>query len=226
MWVNTFGFGCLIVDMVEMGFWKIDEAHSVINKCESPSCPFSPFPHPQFGSEAGALADFIQLWYFLPYTYGKPGPNREHKVVARHFLAEVMEAFMAIPRDIFKRLTDHGKGHDGKGFDETNVSFPSLLFASAVRCCFSLPLHSVNPTAAGLAQVVKEIALRHDAQQLYKQLNGAATSHSVASRSKNYLAEYRQRIGKKDVRAHSLLAAAFGAAPFFRLLISRSCARR
>ena len=49
--------------------------------------------------------------------------------------------------------------------------------------------------------MVKEIALRHDAQQLYKQLNGAATSHSVASRSKNYLAEYRQRIGKKDVRA-------------------------
>jgi len=136
MWVNTFGFGCLIVDMVEMGFWKIDEAHSVINKCESPSCPFCPFPRPHSVLRPVALADFIQLWYFLPYTYGKPGPNREHKVVARHFLAEVMEAFMAIPRDIFKRLTDHGKGHDGKGFDETNVSFPSQLFASAFRCCF------------------------------------------------------------------------------------------
>ena len=36
----------VIVDMVEMGFWKIDEAHSVINKCESPSCPFCPFPRP------------------------------------------------------------------------------------------------------------------------------------------------------------------------------------
>ena len=77
----------------------------------------------------------------------------------------------------------------------------------------SLPLHSVNPTRCWIwTQVVKEIALRHDAQQLYKQLNGAATSHSVASRSKNYLAEYRQRIGKKDVRA-----------PFFACSCIRRC---
>lgn len=33
--VNCYGFGCLIVDLVEMGFWKLDEKHSVINKCES-----------------------------------------------------------------------------------------------------------------------------------------------------------------------------------------------
>lgn len=65
----------------------------------------------------------IQLWFFLPYTFGKPGENREHKVVARHFLAEIQEAYMAVPRDIFKRLTAHGKGKDGMGFDETEVSF-------------------------------------------------------------------------------------------------------
>ena len=75
--------------------------------------------------------------------------------------------------------------------------------------------------------MVKEIALRHDAQQLYKQLNGAATSHSVASRSKNYLATYRQRVGKKDVRAPFLASSCiWRCSVFFVLLISRSCARR
>ena len=72
--------------------------------------------------------------------------------------------------------------------------------------------------------MVKEIALRHDAQQLYKQLNGAATSHSVASRSKNYLATYRQRVGKKDVRAPFLASSCiWRCSVFFVLLISRSC---
>ena len=45
------------------------------------------------------------------------------------------------------------------------------------------------------------IALRHDAQQLFKQLNGAKTSHSVASHNVGNLQNYRARVGgKKDVR--------------------------
>ena len=44
------------------------------------------------------------------------------------------------------------------------------------------------------------IALRHDAQQLFKQLNGAKTSHSVASRSVGNLQNYRARVHKKDVK--------------------------
>jgi len=44
------------------------------------------------------------------------------------------------------------------------------------------------------------IALRHDAQQLFKQLNGAKTSHSVASRNVGNLQNYRARVGTKDVR--------------------------
>jgi len=59
--------------------------------------------------------------------------------------------------------------------------------------------------------VVKMIALRHDAQQLFKQLNGAKTSHSVASRSVGNLQNYRARVHKKDVRIQL---------PFCTLLVS------
>ena len=100
---NGYGFFCLTVDLVEMGHWREDEAHSVISKY------------------------FIQLGYFAGRMYGIPSTRAEDadghrlgKVRLRDFLGQIFEAFMSSPRCYGNDFSNHGASTDGMGFDELN----------------------------------------------------------------------------------------------------------
>ena len=139
LWVNCFTYGCLIVDLVEAGFFPDDGKHCVINKY------------------------MIQLWYYLPASYGVPtagNRHREGKARARDFMVQIQEQFMQYPRRYFKQFTNHGSSSDGKGFDE------------------SVPL--------------EQIFLRYDCECLFRFFTGCSGSHSVGSRSDSYLLQHRE----------------------------------
>ena len=93
---NGYGFFCLTVDMVEMGFWREDEAHSVISKY------------------------FIQFGYYAGRMYGIPSKraddphgHRVGKVWLRDFLAQIMEKFMQSPRRYANEFSNHGASTEG-----------------------------------------------------------------------------------------------------------------
>ena len=147
---NGYGFFCLTVDMVEMGFWREDEAHSVISKY------------------------FIQFGYYAGRMYGIPSKraddphgHRVGKVRLRDFLAQIMEKFMQSPRRYANEFSNHGASTDGMGFDEMNP-LKHILLRWDAETVFNLlhgcqGSHSVGSrTNTALAQHRKRNG-RHDA---------------------------------------------------------------